>query len=110
MIVNIIGPLRQLSRPADLLLNVIIMRCFLTWEKSMAHMTDGGATPFCAATFDALDFQERAKAAQAELGKLGRSPYTIHPLRHLSRPEDDHKKTPQYVRLMALIAPKMKPL
>ena len=110
MVVNIIGPLRTPERAADLLFNIIVMRCFLTWEKSMAHMTDDGARPFCAATFDPDDFAGRASAAQEELQKLGCSPYTVHPLRHLARPEDNHKKTPQYVRLFTLIAPKMESL
>jgi hypothetical protein len=113
LIVNVLGPLREAGRVADLLFNVIIFRCFLTWERSMAHMCSDGAgrtEPFCAHSFDADDFGRRAARALAALGKLGRSPYTVHPLRHLARPEDEHKKTPQYVRLFRIIAPQMESL
>ena len=113
MINSVIGPLRDQLRPADLLFNVIIFRCFLTWEKSMQHIcadSDGSCQPFTASTFDPGDFEERVRRAQEDLGKLGRAPYTVHPLRHLARPEDEHTKTPQYVRLFRLIAPKMQEL
>ena len=79
-------------------------------EDQNYHSAAGPFRPFSAHCFDERDFEKRVESAQAALGKLGRSAYTVHPLRHLAQEQDGHRKTPQYVRLFARLAPQMQGL
>ena len=105
-VANIVEPLRH--RPADLLFNILIFRCYLNWHKSMElvglQATEG---------FDRATFEARLRNAHAKLGKLSSAAYNVGSFHafcaadELMQAEDSGVKPTRASVMFAQLAPLM---
>ena len=69
-IANLVEPLRH--RPADLLFNIIMFRCYFNWHKSAEKVGLQSSS-----SFDRVKFEAALRSASAELGKLSSAAYNV---------------------------------
>ena len=105
-VANIVEPLRH--RPADLLFNILIFRCYLNWHKSMELIGLQTVEGFDRATFEA-----RLRNAHAKLGKLSSAAYNVGSFHafcaadELMQAEDSGVKPTRASVMFAQLAPLM---
>jgi hypothetical protein len=105
-IAHIVEPLR--NRPADLIFNVILFRCYLNWHRSMELLGLQSVEGFDRATFEA-----KLREVGAKLGKLSSAAYNVGSFHSFSEadqllPEDASGVKPTRASAMfAQLAPLM---
>lgn len=69
-IANLVEPLRH--RPADLLFNIIMFRCYFNWHKSAEKIGLQSV-----ASFNRVKFEAKLRKTSVELGKLSSAAYNV---------------------------------
>ena len=101
-VAHIITPL--LSRPADLVFNILIFRTYLNWHRSMELLGLQSAE-----TFERAAFETRLRQVGAQLGKLSSAAYNVGSFHGFA--SVDHggagSKPGRVAAMFAALAPKM---
>ena len=100
---HVLEPLRD--RPADLIFNVLIFRCYLNWHKSAEivglHYVD---------SFDQVEFERLLRSANDRLGKLSSAAYNTGSCNVFPVAEGKGSKCARFAAMFGALAPMMAPL